>query len=262
MDAELSAARQARAQYRHDLRTLTYVTLDQANGGIVRNLTHDGIGVQAVVAIRPRQQMRVRFELRYPRVRVETRGEVVWSTFSGQCGIRFLDVQPRVTRQIDEWIFGSLLEGANLHPERAGPIFAEAAIEDDGLLLSAAPRKIIELPLTPESPAASKSEEDAPRETYRTTELDWLSQPLSGRSLAWTVNTLAVFAAAMLFVLVFLSVTRETPRWPWAMAAGAVMMVIALYWGFFRMFGGLSLGERLARMAADEEDEEVDARFR
>jgi hypothetical protein len=261
MDAEISAARQARTQYRHDLRTLTYVTLDQANGGIVRNLTHDGIGVQAVVALRPRQQMRVRFELRYPRVRVETRGEVVWSTFSGQCGIRFLDMQPRVTRQIDEWIFGNLLEGATLHPERAGPIFAEVAIEDDGLLLSAAPRKIIELPLRPES-EATESEEDAPQATDRATELDWLSQPLSGRTLAWTVDTLAVFAAVLLFALVFPSVTRETPRWPWAMAAGAVMMVVVLYWGFFRMFGGSSLGARLARMAGDEEDEEVDARFR
>jgi hypothetical protein len=262
MDAEISAARQARAQYRHDLRRLTYVTLDQANGGIVRNLTHDGIGVQAVVALRPRQQMRVRFELRYPRVRVETRGEVVWSTFSGQCGIRFLDMQPRVTRQIKEWIFGNLLEGATLHPERVGPMFAETAIEDDGLLLSAAPRKIIELPLRPESPEASQSEEGAPQATDRTTEMDWLSQPLSGRTLAWTVDTLAVFAAVLLFALVFLSVTRETPRWPWAMAAGVVTMMVVLYWGFFRTFGGSSFGARLARMAADDEEEDVDARFR
>jgi hypothetical protein len=262
MDAELSAARQARAQYRHDLRTLTYVTLDQANGGIVRNLTHSGIGVQAVVALRPRQQMRVRFELRYPRVRVETRGEVVWSTFGGQCGIRFLDLQPRVTRQIDEWIFGNLLEGASFHPERAGSMFGDPEVED-GLLLSAVPRKIIELPLRPESPEATAIEEEvAPATIYRSSELDWLSRPLSGRTLAWTVNMLAVFAAVLLFALVFLSVAREAPRWPWEMAGGATLMVVALYWGFFRMFGGLSLGERLARLAGDNEDEEADARFR
>jgi len=71
MEAGLSPARQARAKHRHELRTLTYVTLDQANGGIVRNLNHEGIAVQAVAAVRPRQQLRVRFELRYPRVRVE-----------------------------------------------------------------------------------------------------------------------------------------------------------------------------------------------
>ena len=112
MDRGLSLEQGSRVHYRHELRTLTYVTLDQANGGIVRNLTHDGIGVQAVASVRPRQQLRVRFELRYPRLRIETRGEVVWSTFSGQCGIRFLDLPPRLHRQIDEWIFGNLLEGA------------------------------------------------------------------------------------------------------------------------------------------------------
>ena len=152
MDAGYSPVRQARAQHRHELHTLTYVTLDQANGGVVRNLTHEGIGVQAVAAVRPRQQVRVRFELRYPRLRVETRGEVMWSTFSGQCGIRFLDLPPRMIRQINEWIFGNLLEGISLHAEQAGSMFAaqdqaaRASAEEDGLLVSATPAKVIPLP--------------------------------------------------------------------------------------------------------------------
>ena len=70
-------------------------TLDQANGGIVRNISHEGIGLQAVAALRPQQQLRVRFELRHPRLRVETRGEVTWATRSGQCGIRFLELSPK-----------------------------------------------------------------------------------------------------------------------------------------------------------------------
>ena len=152
MDAGASLARQTRSSHRHELRTLTYVTLDQANGGIVRNLTHGGIGAQVVTPVRPHQQLLVKFELRYPRVRVETRGEVVWATFSGQCGIRLLDLPPRVVRQIDEWILGNLLEGASLHWENSGPIFADPpAVEvDDGLLLSAAPHNVIELPVRPE----------------------------------------------------------------------------------------------------------------
>ena len=81
MDAGLSPARQVRTRHRHELRTLTYVTLDQANGGIVRNLSDRGIGVQVVAAVRPRQQLRVRFELRYPRLQIETRAEVIWATF-------------------------------------------------------------------------------------------------------------------------------------------------------------------------------------
>ena len=78
MDVSVSSARQTRAQHRHQLRTLTYVTLDQANGGIVRNLTYEGIGAQVVAAVHPRQQLHLRFELRYPRLQIETRGEVVF----------------------------------------------------------------------------------------------------------------------------------------------------------------------------------------
>ena len=276
MQAGLSPPRTERAKHRHELRTLTYVTLDQANGGIVRNLSHEGIAVQAVAALRPQQQLRVRFELRYPRLRVEARGEVAWATVSGQCGIRFLDLSPRLTRQIDEWIFGNLLEGASLHAEKSGSIFAEAsvlavelsavepsavelrAVEEDNLIVSPAPLKVIALPMRgqPWQPAPvgiSDTEIAAPAPAP----LDWLSQPLSGRSLIWTINTMVVVAALLIFVLVFLSVTREPPKWPLTMAAATVVFVTGLYWGFFAMFGGMSPGQRLARLLGSDTEEEA-----
>jgi len=321
MEAGPSAARQERGRHRHELRTLTYVTLDQANGGIVRNLSHDGIAVQAVAAVRPRQQLRVRFELRYPRLRVETRGEVMWSTFSGQCGIRFLDLSPRLVRQIDEWIFGDLLQGLSIPWERAGSVCigsgpsaatssaavssaarsmvassaarpseatarvlresedADSELEEssaadpvtesekeDGLLVSPAPVKVIELrppvePYMPPFASESVAGVSAPAmSAHAQDELDWLSQPLSGRSLAWTVNTLVVIAAMLLFALVFLSVTREAPKWPLTMMTAGAIVIGGLYWGFFKMFGGSSLGARLAHLAGCGDDELEEAR--
>jgi len=291
MQAGPSPAPLGRTRHRHELRILSYVTLDQANGGIIRNLTHGGIGVQAVAAIRPRQQVRVRFELRYPRLRVETRGEVVWSTFSGQCGIRFLDLSPRVTRQIDEWIFGDLLSGLAVpwqgaqagaraptstlpalarystaadRSSGAATGVAEEAEEDDGLMVSPVEVKVIELP--EEEPVAAPDAISATPRPMPEPELDWLSQPLSGRGLAWTVNTLVVIAALLLFALVFLSVTREAPRWPFTMMTGAAIVMGGLYWAFCKTFGGSSFGARLARLAAtdveDERDDNDGARFR
>lgn len=262
MDAGISPARQARAKHRHELRSLTYVTLDLANGGIVRNLNHEGIGVQAVGALRPQQLVRVRFELRNPRLRVETRGEVTWARFSGQCGIRFLDLSPKVARQINEWILGDLLEGAALHGGRAGNMFAAPAVEEDGLLLSAAPLKVIELPVRADPQPDFEPEEKA---LGRTAELDWLSQPLSARSLAWTINTLVVVAALLLFGLVFLAVTGGPPARPITMSGVATVVVAGLYFGFFQLFGGSSPGTRLARLVGfdSEDDEEArDVRFR
>lgn len=257
MDAGTSTERQLRVQHRHELRTLTYLTLEQANGGIVRNLNQNGLGAQMVAAVPPRQQVRIRFELRHPRLRVETRGEVVWSTFSGQCGIRFLDLPPEIQRHINEWIFGDLLEGISLHAERTGAMFGTPTFDtigeppavngsvevDDGLLISGPLPKVIPLP--------TRIERERVVNTVPETiaNLDWLSQPLSPRALAWTIDVLMVTAALFMFALVFLSVTREAPPWPFAMATGGAILVALVYWGFFRVFGGGSLGKRLARLA-------------
>ena len=94
-------ARQARTHYRHELRTLTYVTLDAANGGIIRNLNSAGVAVQAVAPLRQQQRVLLRFELRFPRLRVEAYGHVSWASSSGQCGIRFVDLPAQTARQID-----------------------------------------------------------------------------------------------------------------------------------------------------------------
>ena len=291
MDAGTSPARQARAQHRHELRTLSYVTLDQANGGIVRNLSDRGIGVQVVAAVRPRQQLRVRFELRYPHLQVETRAEVVWATFSGQCGIRFLDMSAALKRQVNQWIFGDLLDGIALHIDQPGSIFAAtnnqesretatqnenghgpiapAADEDDGLLVSPMPVKVIELPARSDPPAqhdppSSPVPPDEPAPVADAAALDWLSQPLSGRTLAWTVDTLVVVAAMLLFTLIFLSVAGEPPRWPLAVTGITAVVMSIMYWGFFRYFAGASLGVRLARLAESSPEHEVqkESRFR
>lgn len=279
MDAGLAPARATRAQHRHELHTLTYVTLDHGNGGIVRNLNHQGIGVQVVGAVRPGQQLRVRFDLRQPRLRVETRGEVSWATRSGLCGIRFLDLSPSMARQIDEWIFGSLLESASLHSERTDSIFSGtlfggspsasshsgALEEDDGLMVSAAPVNVIPLATLATQPnflvpaRACDAETASPSFSW-----DWLWEPLSGRRLVWTINALVIAAALLLFALVFLSITGEPPRWPLTLVGAGAALVAALYWGFFRLFGGASPGARLARMTGWDlqEDEDQDARFR
>jgi hypothetical protein len=95
-------------------------------------------------------------------------------------------------------------------------------------------------------------------------EFDWLFQPLSGRGLIWTINMLVIVAALLLFALVFLSITGEPPQWPLTTAGAAAIFVAALYWGFFRLFGRVSPGVRLARMAGWdlEEEDATDSRFR
>ena len=289
MEAVSFPARQARSHYRHELRTLTYVTLDDANGGIIRNLNHEGVAVQAVAALRPQERVRVRFELRFPRLRVETVGQVSWATPSGQCGIRFVDLPARTRQQINEWIFSNLLDAIAreaAHPRSmfgAGVVSiarerkgreenvrdGSAAEENDGLTLSAAPRPAIRL----EAPVSNVSVLKAPVLSQHSREdlaehlaehladepypqLNWLSQPLSGQSLAWLVDSLVVIAAVLMFALVFLSVAHELPPWPITLGTVAVIFVAAVYWAIFAVFGGSSLGARLAQAISNVEERE------
>jgi hypothetical protein len=280
--------RQQRAHYRHELRTLTYVTLDEANGGIIRNLNREGVAVQAVGALCQRQRVRLRFELRFPRVRVETYGQVTWASSSGQCGIRFVDLPARTSLQIDQWIFSNLLDAIARDATHPRSIFGASVVsidreenvreentheenlrekndkeEYDGLTLSAQPRPAIRLETNfakrnePQSPHYSEVEledvvmhpfyragehDSSEHELYDpSTQPNWLSRPLSGRTLV--------------------------PQWPLALGAAMVAMVFvtAAYRTLFFMFGGTTLGARLAKTAyvlEDDDEAEVAGRFR
>jgi hypothetical protein len=280
MQASAVPARQARAHYRHELRTLTYVTLDDANGGIIRNLNHDGVAVQAVGSLREQQRVRLRFELRFPRLRVDTYGQVSWASASGQCGIRFVDMPARTSRQINEWIFSNLLDALARAGEPPRSIFGTSVVsiareenlpeQEDGLILSASARPAIRLEPAPamrDDAEVVSGDSDYLRDLLGETdaELNWLSRPLSGRTLAWLVDSLVVTAALLLFALIFLSIAHELPPWPLTLgtASGAAVFVAAAYWSMFAILGGPSLGVRLAQTVGSEEEDDDDAgRFR
>jgi hypothetical protein len=277
MQAACFPARQPRTHYRHELRTLTYVTLDEANGGILRNLSHQGAAIQAVGALRKEQRVRLRFELRFPRLRVDVCGQVSWASSSGQCGVRFLDLSDRASCQIDEWIFSNLLDSLAheaAHPRSifGAPVVSIAPEENDGLVVSAPPRPAIWL-----EPAVAVPERtrmlDHREEMYESAAYEpdaqqsWLSRPVSPRALAWMVDSLVVIAGLLMFVLTFLSIAHELPRLPLAlsMALAAAAFVAVTYRALFAFLGGPSVGTRLAQAAPgiDEKQEEDGAgRFR
>ena len=283
MQSVFFPARQARTHYRHELRTLTYVTLDEANGGIIRNMNHEGVAVQAVAALHQQQRVRLRFELRFPRLRVETYGQVSWASPSGQCGIRFVDLPARASHEINEWIFSNLLDAVAREAAHPRSIFGASVVsivpeekvpeENDGLTLSSSPRPAIRLEpgFTGRDEAQilpQDREEDLADPAFDPhPQLNWLSRPISGRTLAWLVDSLVVIAALLLFALIFLSITHELPQWPLTVAAAssAAVFVAAAYWTVFAVFGGSSLGARLAQAASnleEKEEKEGAGRFR
>ena len=112
-------------------------------------------------------------------------------------------------------------------------------------------------PLVPAAPPEHAVDKTPPVSTEASTQLDELSRPLSGRALAWTVDVLVVFASVLLFTLIFLSVTHEAPSRPLAVATMAVLAMAGIYWAFFYLVAGASLGAKLAQIAdADSQSAE------
>lgn len=276
-------ARQARSHYRHELRTLTYVTLDDANGGVIRNLNHEGAAVQAVAALRSGQRVRLRFELRFPRLRVDTWGEVTWSTPTGQCGVRFVDPPRRASHQINQWIFSNLLDSLAREAAREPSIFGASIISlagheslpelNDGLTLSPVARPAIRLEPVPSLGGEQgvfrrpQRVEFASPDHDLVEQLNWLSRPISARAMAGLIDGLVITAGLLLFALIFLSIAHELPSWPLTLAGilAAAGLITASYWAVFTVFGGLSLGVRLAQAAAGvglENDSDPEHRFR
>ena len=286
MQAVSITERRAQGYYRHELRTLTYVTIDDANGGIIRNINHEGVALQAVGALRPQQRVRLRFEMRFPRLRIDAYGQVSWASPTGQCGIQFLDLPASTRLQVDQWIFSNLLDAMAREASRprsmfarsmfGGPVVsmgrarASAGPEEDGLTVSSAARAAIRLESEIVARDYGKGLDSDGYETRAefnqetSEETSWLSRPLSGRSLAWVVDFLVVTAALLMFAFIFLSIAHELPPWPLAVGTGLAVaaFVAGAYWSVFAAFGGISLGQRLASANRGGEENEEAARIR
>jgi hypothetical protein len=236
---------------RQTLRSLSYVKLDESNGGIVRDLTEAGMAVQAVAPLQVGKEVTLRFELLSPRVRVDTRGRVAWSDSNGQGGIEFTDLQPRTRRSLRDWLFTQILSSAVITGRDS--IFAPQERE---LVFSAAARPAILV----ESAAAEMAED------WETPRVSWGFLSLSVRGFAIFVDTLVLLCAILLFSVSSVAVMGGLPAWPLsaALLLTTSTIFVAVYQILFSEFlCGATPGRRLAALAAfpDNETEEMQ-RFR
>jgi hypothetical protein len=245
--------RNRRQHYRHDVSSLAYVRLDQANGGVIRDLSEAGMAVQAVACLQAGQVVHMRFELLKPRVRIEANGMVAWADATGQAGLRFLDLSPQMRRVVKEWVFTELLAAASeLVPIRA-PIFGVGEGEYDGLVFSAAPVSSIRLAQpNPHGEPAQLDGHDAAGELP--IPLSWWPVNISPRFFAAFVDSMIVISAVLLFSVIAVETTGVFPTWPVAVAFATLTTLVfaCLYRGLCATLIGVTVGRHLARLAGED----------
>jgi len=238
-----------RRRPRQKIHTLVYINLNQGNGGIVRDLSENGVAVQAVARLRQHQQVYLRFELLSPRIRVEAMGQVTWANASGQAGVQFTQISQRSRYLLKEWLWLNLLDTAG-QLSSASPIFGdERQNARDKLIVSGEPRPAIRLR---SKEASSLMENEDP--TSALLEFSWWPVPISVGSLSGLVDGLIISASVLLFSFVFLAISHTLPSWPVStgMAFFVACSFIALYKFLFVVYCGTTPGSRLVRIAALE----------
>src|SRR5579863_4824963 len=228
---------------RQTLRSLAYVKLDQANGGIIRDLTESGMAIQAVGRLQPGQELALRFDLISPKVRVDARGRVAWADVGGQAGIEFMGVTPRVRRALRDWLLIQMLSSAAASGRDT--MFSSAEME---LTFSAPPQAAIVVDPVAESPR-----------------VEWGLFSLSAHSFSIFVDAVVLVCAVLVFAIGSIAVMGGVPEWPLGVAAllTATTIFVAVYLTLFSdWLCGATPGRRLAGMASEPAREEGVQRFR
>ncbi len=251
--------------YRQKTGRLVYVTVDQANGGIIRDVSGSGVAVQAIAPLQVNQLVRLRFELSSPRLRVETAGRVAWADSMGQAGLQFLALPRNSHRQLKEWLFIQLL--ATAHQVAWDSIFVQDQRGEGAAELRFSTTSRPPIRLETEEVTASQGEQGEVQQEL--VSLLGFRLPISPRTLSRLVDILILLCAVLLFYVLSLALTHASPAWPLALglATGAAGVFVAVYWLMFVFGIGRTPGMYLAQFIAAKSGgsslaEEDRARFR
>ncbi len=244
--ASAASTPRRRAHPRLPLRSLAYVRLEHNNGGVIRDLTQSGIALQAVTPLHAGDELTLRFDLFFPRVRIEAHGRVAWADNTGQAGISFAGLPLRSQRAVRDWVFTQMLSAAAVSGRDS--IFDAL---DAQLVLSSAARPAILVPALPQPQLGT---------------VRWGFLSLSARSFAIFVDSLILLCAVLFFSTSSLAVMGSVPPLPLAftlLLATSTIFVAVYHLIFSDFLCGASPGKRLAAVAAGLPGEDASVtRFR
>lgn len=101
----LSPPSERRVHARQALKSLAYVEVGAANGGVILNIGEGGLALQAVSAIEKQRSPRVRFQCEPSHSWIESEARVAWtSETQTMVGLEFVKLPEAARKQIREWI--------------------------------------------------------------------------------------------------------------------------------------------------------------
>jgi GAF domain-containing protein len=93
---------------RHSLRqkvnTPAFASFDGVTGGMILDLSEDGMAMQTLVPVEALSRMEMNISLGEPAVYLETTGYVAWADALGRAGVRFSDLPENARERLRGWL--------------------------------------------------------------------------------------------------------------------------------------------------------------
>jgi periplasmic protein TonB len=107
-----TTAAERRAHPRRRLEQLAYIGFGPDTGGVLLDISQEGLRCQIVGAVVEGDRCRLRFVLPGRHSAIEANGHVVWSNPSGQGGgVRLVKMGPDVRQELEQWISDEMASG-------------------------------------------------------------------------------------------------------------------------------------------------------
>ena len=101
---------------RRKLHAPAFASFDGVTGGMILDLSAEGMAMQGAAPVETRGVVQVQLELSEPAGRLETTGYIAWADALGRAGVRFSELPEEARHRLEEWL--ALNAGA---PSRIAP---------------------------------------------------------------------------------------------------------------------------------------------
>jgi hypothetical protein len=93
-----------RSCLRHKVHGPAFASFDGVTGGVILDLSEQGLSMQTDVPVAPNREVRLRLDLPDSASSLETTGYIAWADALGRAGVRFSELPEDARQRLDEWL--------------------------------------------------------------------------------------------------------------------------------------------------------------
>lgn len=89
---------------RHKVNGPVFASFDGVTGGMILDLSEQGLSMHTTVPLDPDRRLHMRLDLPDSEAQLETTGYIAWADALGRAGVRFSDLPEEARQRIDHWL--------------------------------------------------------------------------------------------------------------------------------------------------------------